>query len=84
MAVELKSIIGADSELFTSAHERLRDTVGDLVAAARASGEVRGDIEPFDLLRAVSGFCLACDASDDGEQVRRLVDLLMDGMRYAD
>jgi AcrR family transcriptional regulator len=82
MAAALKSVVGADSELFAESHRRISDAINRLVAAGVDAGVIRGDVEPFDLLRAVSGICLATDREDWRDHAKRLVSLLMDGMRY--
>jgi AcrR family transcriptional regulator len=82
MATALKSVVGADSELFTESHRRISDAVNGLAAAGVRSGAIRGDVEPMDLLRAVSGICIASDRPDWRDHAKRLVALLMDGMRY--
>jgi AcrR family transcriptional regulator len=84
MAEALKSVVGADSELFAESHRRISEAIHRLVAAGVESGAIRADIEPFDLLRAVSGICLAPQsaAADWREHAKRLIGLLMDGMRY--
>lgn len=82
MASALKSVVGADSELFAESHQRVSAAVERLVAAGVAAGAVRADVAPLDLLRAVSGVCLATDRSAP-EDADRLLGLLMDGMRYS-
>jgi AcrR family transcriptional regulator len=82
MAAALKSVVGADSALFAESHRRVSDAINQLVAAGVGAGAIRDDVEPFDLLRAVSGICLATDRDDWREHAKRLVSLLMDGMRY--
>lgn len=82
MAAALKSVVGADSELFAESHRRITDAVNRLAAAGVGAGAIRDDIEPFDLLRAVSGICLATDRADWRDHAKRLVSLLMDGMRF--
>jgi AcrR family transcriptional regulator len=82
MAVALKSVVGADSELFAESHRRISDAVDRLVAAGVGAGAIRSDVEPMDLLRAVSGICIATDRPDWRDHAKRLVALLMDGMRY--
>ncbi|MCD2194667.1 TetR/AcrR family transcriptional regulator [Actinomycetospora endophytica] len=60
---------------------RFRPALGALLESAVAAGEVRDDVEPGDLLRAVANLCLA--GSDVGpDHSRRMVDLLVDGLRY--
>jgi AcrR family transcriptional regulator len=61
--------------------KRLRPALKTLLEAAAAAGEVRGGIEPYDLLRAVASLCTP--SHDVGpDHARRMVDLLIDGLRY--
>jgi hypothetical protein len=61
--------------------KRLRPALQTLLAAAAAAGEVRADVEPYDLLRAVA--LLSAPAKDgDPANARRMVALLVDGLRY--
>jgi AcrR family transcriptional regulator len=84
MAEALKAAVGADSELFAESHRRITQAIEGLVATGVEAGVVRGDVEPLDLLRAVSGICTSPSAAlpDWDERARRLVSLVMDGMRY--
>ncbi len=60
---------------------RLEPTLGSLLDAATASGEMRADISPKDLLYAVASLCLP--AADEGVAYsQRMVVLLIDGLRY--
>jgi AcrR family transcriptional regulator len=61
--------------------KRLRPALRTLLDTAVAAGEVRADIEPDDLLRAVGSLCMA--ARDAGPAyARRMIALLVDGLRY--
>ena len=61
--------------------ERLKPAFRTLLAAAAAAGEVRADVDPGDLLNAVAN--LISTAHGGGpEQARRMVALLVDGLRY--
>jgi len=61
--------------------ERLLPAFRGLLDAAAAAGVVRGDVEPYDLLWAVASLC--APAHDAGpEHARRMVDLLIDGLRH--
>ena len=60
--------------------ERLLPAFQALLDAAAAAGKVRGGVEPYDLLRAVASLCSAHDVGPD--HVRRMVALLIDGLRY--
>ncbi|GAA5011955.1 TetR/AcrR family transcriptional regulator [Actinopolymorpha pittospori] len=62
--------------------QRLGPTLGSLLEAAIASGEIRADISPKDLLYAVANLCMP--VSDDGPAYsQRMVALLVDGLRHS-
>ncbi|MDX6256180.1 MAG: hypothetical protein QOJ11_2514 [Frankiales bacterium] len=82
LASTLKQAADGNAELFAHVHNRLRTTMETLVDAAVAAGEIRADVTPADLLRAIGGVCMVSDQPDWQEQARRLVRLLMDGLRY--
>jgi len=60
--------------------ERLTAAVSGLLAWAVAAGEVRGDISPEDLLRAMVGMCYMQDQPGWQASVQRLVEVLVDGL----
>ncbi len=60
---------------------RLRPALATLLDRAAAAGEIRRDVEPFDLLRAVAGLCAPAEHGD-AVNARRMVALLVDGLRY--
>jgi AcrR family transcriptional regulator len=82
MAMALKSALGPDNDLFSYSHRRIREAIGTLVARAAETGAIRSDVESEDLLRAMSGICMAADSPGWSERTGRLVDLLLDGLRY--
>lgn len=82
LATYLKSVVSADSDLFTSTHHRVQATISGLVDAAAASGDIRSGVEGMDLLRALSGVCLMSDQPGGPEQGAKVAGLLMDGLRY--
>lgn len=61
--------------------QRVQPALRSLLATAAAAGEVRTDVEPLDLLRAVGNLCLP--AHEDGpDHAQRMIALLVDGLRY--
>jgi AcrR family transcriptional regulator len=60
--------------------QRFEPALGSLLAAAAAAGEIRGDVDPLELLRAVSRLCSPADVDHTGDE--RMVALLIDGLRY--
>lgn len=61
--------------------EHLEPALQSLLDAAVDAGEVRDDVDPYELLRAVGNLCMA-SGEDGARHSRRMVDLLIDGLRY--
>jgi hypothetical protein len=62
----------------------MRQAVANLTNAAVASGEIRMDMDPLDLLRARAGV-MGKSAGPDGKRAaKHLVDILIAGMRTRD
>lgn len=60
---------------------RLKPALQGLLDAAAAAGQARGDVDPYELLRAAASLC-APDADGGTGRARRMVGLLVDGLRY--
>jgi AcrR family transcriptional regulator len=59
----------------------LGPTLGSLLEAAAAGGEIRAGVSPEDLLHAVANLCQPA-AGDGPAYSQRMVALLIDGLRY--
>jgi len=70
-----------NSELFSSSFDRLTRAVGGLLDRAIAADEIRNDISPEDLLRALVGMCYLHDQPGWQSSVLRLLDVFIDGLR---
>ena len=81
LATHLKSVIAADSELFTYSHGRVTGTFEGLLKAAKDAGTIRSDVAADDLLHALSGICMVSEG-DTQQQGCRMSRLLVDGLRY--
>lgn len=81
LATALHSGNPAFNTLPTYFDKRLRPALRALLDAAARAGEVRTDIEPDDLLRAVGSLCMSAH-DDRTDYARRMVALLVDGLRY--
>src|SRR5258707_6306679 len=57
MSAALALAVQSSSELFAYSFDRLTKAVGSLLDRAVAAGEIRSDISPEDLLRALVGMC---------------------------
>jgi len=81
MASALGSIANADTELYAYSAELLTQTVNRLVRHAADSGDIRSDVEPADILRALTGFVYGSEHPGWEASTLRLIDILMDGLR---
>ena len=67
--------------LHATSTELITRAISTLVKRAVASGDVRKDIDPSDLLRALVGVSYGNPDAGWEASARRLVDILMDGLR---
>ena len=81
MSAALALVADKNSKLFSSSIERLTRAVGGLLERAIAAGEIRDDVGPQDLLRALVGMCYMHDQPGWQTSVLRLVDVFVDGLR---
>jgi AcrR family transcriptional regulator len=82
MADVLRAVIASGGNPFAQSRDRLVGAITALLQAAAAAGTIRPDIEPADVLASLSGVSLAAGEPAQRDQARRLLDLLMDGLRY--
>jgi len=81
MATALKEAAGS-GELFSRSRALMAEAAGTLLDAAAKAGRVRADVEAMDLLRALGGICMVNDDPGWQDRAVRLVNLLMDGLRF--
>src|SRR2546430_4488575 len=80
MSAALALAVHGSSELSAYTFDRLTKAVGALLDRAVASGEIRSDIGPEDVLRALVGMCYMHDQPGWQATVLRLVDVFVDGL----
>ena len=81
IAPALNSIVGGPAEVYKASGAQITEAIQSLVARAVASGDIRPDLEPLDLLRALVGVSNVASAPDWQESAKRLVDILLLGSR---
>jgi AcrR family transcriptional regulator len=82
MADALRMVVASGGDPFTESRARLRAAFAAMLAAGAADGTLRADIDAADVLASASGIWLAAGETAQRAQAGRLVDLLMDGLRY--
>jgi AcrR family transcriptional regulator len=81
IAPALKSSVGGGSAVYADSSVRINEAIALLVERARARGDIRPNADSADLLRALVGFAYVNSAPDWEASARRLIDLLIDGLR---
>jgi AcrR family transcriptional regulator len=81
MSAALALAAHGTSELTAFSFDRLTRAVGALLDRAVAAGEIRADVSPEDLLRALVGMCYLHDQPGWQTSVVRLLDVFVDGLR---
>ena len=81
IAPSLAAAVTRTSALHTTSVELITGAISTLVKRAIAGGDVRKDIDPSDLLRAMVGVSYGTPDAGWEASARRLIDILMDGLR---
>lgn len=81
IAPALNTLIGGHSKVFEASYSQIWDAIRSLVKRAIKSGDIRKDLDPIDLLRALIGVSNVASSPDWQQSARRLVDILITGSR---
>jgi AcrR family transcriptional regulator len=81
IAPALNTLMGGASKVFESTGDRIKGAIRALVNRAIESGDIRPDLDPLDLLRALVGVSNVASAPDWPQSARRLVHILIAGSR---
>jgi AcrR family transcriptional regulator len=81
IAPALNSLVGDHKKVFESSYARMHDAIRSLVKRAVKSGDIRKDLDPIDLLRALVGVANVATSPDWEQSARRLIEILIIGSR---
>ncbi|MCK1362338.1 TetR/AcrR family transcriptional regulator [Bradyrhizobium sp. 199] len=81
MSAALALTYQSSSELAAFSMDRLTKAIGSLLGRAAEAGQMRGDMSPEDLLRALIGMCYMHDQPGWQSSVLRMLDVFVDGLR---
>nr|WP_242010326.1 TetR/AcrR family transcriptional regulator [Acetobacter conturbans] len=79
IAPALKGLVGGTGALYARSGDVLKAAIDGLVASAVESGDMRVNIEPLDLLRALAGVSNFASGPGWEASAKRLVDILIAG-----
>ena len=81
IAPALNTLIGDHKKVFAASYAKTHEAIDALVKRAIKSGDIRKDLHPMDLLRALVGVANVSTSPDWQQSARRLVDILIAGSR---
>jgi AcrR family transcriptional regulator len=81
IAPALNTLVGGPSKLYEGSRAQITEAIAVLVKRAIESGDIRRDLDPFDLLRALIGVSNVASGPDWQQSAKRLVDILISGSR---
>jgi AcrR family transcriptional regulator len=81
IAPALNTLVGGPSKVLEASYAQIHEAIRALVKRAIKSGDIRRDLDPVDLLRALIGVAHVASSPDWQQSARRLVDILITGSR---
>jgi AcrR family transcriptional regulator len=81
IAPALNTLVGDHKKVFEASYAQVQDAIRRLVKRAVKSGDIRKDLDPGDLLRALIGVANVASTPDWQQSAKRLVDILIAGSR---
>ncbi len=81
IAPVLNTLVGDPKKVFEASYGPIHEAIRALVKCAIQSGDIRRDLDPVDLLRAIVGVANLAPGPDWRQSARRLVDILIAGAR---
>jgi AcrR family transcriptional regulator len=83
IAPALNTLLGDPKKVFAASYAQMHEALRALVKRAIKSGDIREDLDPIDLLRALVGVSNVSASPDWQQSAKRLVDILIIGSRPA-
>ena len=81
IAPALNSLVGGPSRLYEGSRSLIQGAIDELVRRGKKSGDLRKDLDAYDLLRALIGVSHVGSGPDWQPSARRLVEILIAGSR---
>ncbi len=81
MTDTLLAMIDAGAISLAHTRQELLAAIATILEAGAAAGDIRADVRPGDVSAGILAMLAVAPRSGDPDQSRRLLDLLMDGLR---
>ncbi len=83
IAPALNTLVGGPTKLYEGSRGQIQGAIDALAKRAIQSGDIRSDLDPFDLLRALIGVSHVASGPNWQQSAKRLVGILITGSRPA-
>ena len=81
IAPALNAMAGGPSRVYQQTSQMMEEAANALASQAIASGELRPDVDPLDLMRVIYGLSTSGSPNDWPAKARKFVDILLRGSR---
>ena len=81
IATAVATMVSDSADLYASSGTRITDAMRAMIVRAVEADDVRADVDPDDLMRALVGFSYGNASPGWEASAKRLIDILMDGLR---
>jgi AcrR family transcriptional regulator len=81
IAPAVNTLVGDPKKVFEASYAKVHEAIRALVKRAIRSGDIRKDLDPLDLLRALVGVANVATSPDWQQSAKRLVGILITGSR---
>ncbi|MFI6151265.1 TetR/AcrR family transcriptional regulator [Kitasatospora sp. NPDC051170] len=82
MADALRAAVASGADPFAETLEKLGTAIDSLLSAGAEAGLLRSDVDAFDVGLSLTGIAQVTSAPAQRDRAGRLLDLLLDGLRY--
>lgn len=82
MAGALQSVVASNSDLYGDSRRKMLAAVTTLLEAGVAAGSIRSDVDAGDVLRAMGAIWVIRDEEEWADQAKKVLRLVMDGLRH--
>lgn len=81
LSAAIRAVVASGRDPFGQSRQKLNVALHSLLEAAAATGAIRPEVSADDVLMTLSGLAMAAGAPDQRGQLRRMIDLVFEGLR---
>jgi AcrR family transcriptional regulator len=82
LAEALRAVVASGADPYTESLDRISTAISTLLHAGAEAGVLRSDVDPLDVGFSLGGVLLVTSGTGQRDRAGRMLDLLLDGLRY--